>query len=67
MANPVLDFERPIFELEDKVAELRNLSKTNKIDVGDEIAVFEKKLKETKQKIYLELTAWQRVDRKSVV
>jgi len=61
MANLVLEFEKPIVELEDKVAELRSLSKTNKIDVTEEIAVFEKKLKETKQKVYLELTAWQRV------
>lgn len=61
MANVVLDFEKPINELELKVKELQSLSDTNKIDVSKEISVLTKKLEETKKRIYNNLTAWQRV------
>ena len=61
MNNVVLDFEKPISELELKVKELQSLSDSNDIDVSEEISVLTKKLDETKKQVYNELTAWQRV------
>ncbi len=61
MPEYILDFERPIAELENKVTELRNLSDSNKIDVNQEIAILNKKIDETKRTIYDSLTPWQRV------
>jgi acetyl-CoA carboxylase carboxyl transferase subunit alpha len=61
MVNVVLEFEKPVMELEAKVRELENLSASNDIDVTDEIAVLTKKLEATKKKVYHNLTAWERV------
>jgi len=60
-SNVILDFEKPVSELEAKVNELRNLSNSNNIDVEDEIEFFTKKLEDTKKKVYSNLSAWQRV------
>ncbi len=59
--NVILEFEKPISELEAKVNELRSLSDSNQIDVSAEIAVLNKKLEETKKQVYTNLTPWQRV------
>lgn len=61
MSNVVLDFEKPIFELQNKVEELQKLSATNNINVSGEIAVLNKKLEETKKTVYSNLTPWQRI------
>jgi len=61
MAKVVLEFEKPIVELEIKLEELKNLSDSNKMDVKEEITVFTQKLEETKKRIYSELTSWQKV------
>lgn len=60
MANKiVLDFEKPVIELEKKIEEMRNLGQT--LDLGDEIANLEKKAEELRLNIYNNLTRWQRV------
>jgi acetyl-CoA carboxylase carboxyl transferase subunit alpha len=59
--NVILEFEKPVSELEAKVNELINLSNTNQIDVDDAIAALTKKLEVTKRKVYNNLTPWQRV------
>ncbi len=59
--NVILEFEKPISELEAKVNELLDLSNSNEINVDDEIAVLNKKLEATKKKVYENLTPWQRV------
>lgn len=61
MLTTVLEFEKPISELEIKIKELESLSESNNIDVSEEITVLTKKLEETKKKVYSELTPWQRV------
>ncbi len=61
MVKIVLDFEKPVSELESKVKELENLSTSNNINVEDEIAILVKKLEETKKKVYSNLTPWERV------
>jgi acetyl-CoA carboxylase carboxyl transferase subunit alpha len=56
-----LEFEKPIVELEEKLADLRRHSKANDVDFDDEVRQMEEKLEETKRDIYTNLTAWERV------
>ena len=46
MANPCLDFEKPIFELEKKLAEWEKFSAENNIDVSEEMDSLQKKIQE---------------------
>lgn len=57
----ILDFERPIIELESKVNELRNFGSSKKIDLEPEIKKLEQKLEKMKAEIYSNLTDWQRI------
>jgi len=57
----VLDFEKPILELERKIAELKKFSLEKKIDLTQEIEKFEERLHKLKQEIYGNLTPWQKV------
>ncbi|MCX6154701.1 MAG: acetyl-CoA carboxylase carboxyltransferase subunit alpha [Candidatus Kapabacteria bacterium] len=60
MANKfMLEFEKPISELEKKVDEMRQLSTT--VDLSDSIHELEKKVEELRESIYRDLTPWQRV------
>ena len=59
MAKTILDFEKPIAELEEKLVEMRKLSDT--LNINKEIAVIEKRVKELKENVYKNLTRWQRV------
>lgn len=60
MANKyILDFEKPITDLELKIAEMREISKT--IDLGEQIIELEAKVEELRSDIYTNLTRWQRV------
>ncbi|HBC86526.1 MAG TPA: acetyl-CoA carboxylase carboxyl transferase subunit alpha [Lentisphaeria bacterium] len=61
MANTVLDFEKPIAELENKISEFEKLGNTHSLDVEKEITNLRKKIDETKRTIYESLTPWQRV------
>ena len=56
-----LDFEKPIAELENELEKLQNKSQSQDIDMTDEIRAMEGKLVETRNRIYDELTPWQRV------
>lgn len=56
-----LDFEKPIFELEQKINELRSFSANEGIDVSEEIKSLEKKSIKIKKDVYKNLTAWQRI------
>lgn len=55
----MLEFEKPISELEKKVDEMRQLSTT--VDLSDSIHELEKKVEELRESIYRDLTPWQRV------
>lgn len=59
MAKTVLDFEKPIVELEAKLEEMRKFS--DNLDIEKEIVKIEEKVKKLKESIYKELTRWQRV------
>jgi acetyl-CoA carboxylase carboxyl transferase subunit alpha len=56
-----LEFEKPVFELESKLADLRSSSAANDINLEAEVSRMEQKLEETRREIYSNLTAWQRV------
>lgn len=57
----VLDFEKPIVELERKIEELRNFTSDKKIDLSSEIKKLEEKLEKLRKEVYSNLSAWQRV------
>ena len=56
-----LDFEKPIFELERRLEDLKAHSDEHDVDLDSAIKVIETKLRETRRQIYGDLTAWQRV------
>src|SRR6201987_1745411 len=56
-----LDFERPIFELERRLEDLKDHSDKHDVDLDPAIKELEAKLRETRRRIYGNLTAWQRV------
>src|SRR5437868_6990659 len=56
-----LDFEKPIFELERRLQDLKNHSDTHDVDLDSAVKAVEEKLRDTRREIYGNLTAWQRV------
>ncbi len=61
MSSIVLDFERPILELERKINELRSLASDGSIDLEEEIKTLEARLEKLKKEVFESLTPWQRV------
>ena len=59
MAKVILEFEKPIYELEQKIEEMKQLS--DKIDISQQIYDLQGKITELKIDIYKNLTRWQRV------
>ena len=56
-----LDFEKPVLELEGKIAELRNMSGNDDINIAEEISRMEKKSSKLLQQTYSKLTPAQKV------
>src|SRR2546422_4086941 len=56
-----LDFERPIFELERRLQDLKNHSDKHDVDLDSAVKAVNAKLRETRRQVYGNLTAWQRV------
>jgi acetyl-CoA carboxylase carboxyl transferase subunit alpha len=63
MANPtvVLEFEKPIVELEKKILEMREFAQGESIELTREIESLERKLDKLTREIYSGLSRWQRV------
>ncbi|HOM04677.1 MAG TPA: acetyl-CoA carboxylase carboxyltransferase subunit alpha [Candidatus Kapabacteria bacterium] len=59
MTKPILDFEQPIVQLEEKIAEMREIGKA--IDLRKEIAELERRTDNLRKEIYSNLTRWQRI------
>jgi len=59
MAKIILEFEKPVFELEQKIEEVKKLGQT--IDLTKEIKTLEQKLDQMKERVYKNLTRWQKV------
>jgi acetyl-CoA carboxylase carboxyl transferase subunit alpha len=60
-STPTLEFEKPIFELERQIDELKRLAGDQQIHVDAEIAPLEKKLTELRQEVYRNLSPLQRL------
>jgi len=58
----LLEFEKPIVELEEKLTGMKALAKDSDVDVKDAIITLEKKIEKLKKEIFLNLTRWQRVE-----
>ncbi|HCN05321.1 MAG TPA: acetyl-CoA carboxylase carboxyl transferase subunit alpha [Bacteroidetes bacterium] len=58
-SNSTLDFEKPIVELEKKIAEMRSLADT--LDIQPQIEELEQQVERLRSEIYRNLTRWQRV------
>lgn len=56
----VLDFEKPICELEEKIKELKSLN-TGDLSILDDVKRLENKLQKMLKRIYANLTPWQKV------
>jgi len=57
----VLDFEKPIFELEQKIHEMKESAASQHIDLSDDIEKLESKLDQLRKNVFSKLTNWQRV------
>ena len=57
----LLEFEKPLRELERQLESLYQQSLENNIDMSAELAVIEGKIDQTKREIYSDLSPWQRV------
>ncbi len=60
-APPPLPFEAPVSELETKLKELEAFSQEQDIDVSHEIQNMKRKIADTRNEIYTNLSAWQKV------
>src|SRR6202162_6205729 len=56
-----LDFEKPIFELQRRLQDLKEHSHEHDVDLGSEVEAIEAKLRDTRRQVYGNLSAWQRV------
>src|SRR3954467_8743440 len=56
-----LDFEKPIAELESKIAELRHLPNSGDVDIAEEVMRLQDKVQKQLRQTYAKLTPWQRV------
>lgn len=57
----LLDFEKPIAELETKLAEMKKLAIDNNVDVSAAASQLENSIEELKKETFTNLTRWQRV------
>lgn len=62
MGKTVLEFEKPIHDLEQKIIELEIMSGDSNVDVKKEIKKLRTKLVDQSKKINKSLTRWQRVE-----
>jgi len=59
MAKTILDFEKPVYDLEQKIQEMRKYE--GNVDISGEINRLEKKVQQLRESVYSKLTRWQRV------
>ena len=57
----LLDFEKPIAELEAKLLDMKKLASDNDVNVGEAVKSLEDKIKSLKKDTFQNLTRWQRV------
>jgi len=57
----ILDFERPVVDLQKKIAEMEEYSQETGIDINEDLKRLKKKAEALRKDIYSKLTPWQRV------
>ncbi|MGV3244187.1 acetyl-CoA carboxylase carboxyltransferase subunit alpha [Staphylococcus sp. 11261D007BR] len=57
----MLDFEKPIEDIKSKIDSLQETQQKNDVDLSDEIELLEAALQNEKEKVYLNLKPWDRV------
>ena len=57
----LLDFEKPLYELEEKIHQIRELAKEENVDVSDQIAQLESRAEQLRQEIFGNLNPSQRL------
>ena len=60
MGERILDFEKPIVELERKIVEMKAYAENENVELGDEIGRLENRLHKLMNETYSKLTRWQR-------
>ena len=60
-STQVFDFEKPIVELEERLADMKRIAEENEMDVQKATAELEEKIQEKKNEVYNNLSRWQRV------
>jgi len=61
MKPQILDFEKPVAELEQKLEDIKRHVHGQDIDLAPEVRAMAAKVEATRREIYANLTAWQRV------
>lgn len=57
----VLEFEKPVIELREKIVDLKQLTDSSEMDLSDEIAKLEKRLEKLETDVYDRMAPWDRV------
>ncbi|SIS51689.1 acetyl-CoA carboxylase carboxyl transferase subunit alpha [Salimicrobium flavidum] len=57
----VLDFERPVIDLREKITELKKLTEEKDIDLSEEIKTMEERLEKLEHDVYTNMQPWDRV------
>jgi len=57
----ILDFEKPIIELEKKITEMEDYARDTGLDLSEDIKRLSRKAQSLQKEIYSKLTPWQRV------
>jgi acetyl-CoA carboxylase carboxyl transferase subunit alpha len=61
MVNNLLEFEKPLAELERRIGELKHMDlEQDGVDLSDDIARLEKKLNKMRRDVYSNISRWQR-------
>lgn len=57
----IMEFEKPIVDLKEKISELKSFTQHSDVDLSDEIATLEERLRKLENDVYLNLKPWDRV------
>ena len=57
----ILEFEKPLIEIQEKIKELKQISEASGMDVSEQIETFERQASEYKKELYANLTPSQRL------
>src|SRR5699024_264697 len=59
--SQILEFEKPIVHLREKINELKSISVNGDIDLSEEIQTLEERLGKLEEDVYMNLKPWDRV------